>query len=186
ATRLRALADALVRAGDVCHLRDDVDDVLAGKLLLNLNNGVCAVTGMTIAESLRSRVTRSCFAILMREGLTVMREAGLHPARVLALPPSWIARLLTLPDAIVLRVAKSLANVDPRAKSSTLQDLEAGKPTEIDELSGEIVRLAERAGVPAPANRVMVELVHELERAQRPLQYVAPERLRIRIDAARQ
>jgi 2-dehydropantoate 2-reductase len=184
-TRLRALAAALVLAGDVCRLRDDVDEVLAGKLLLNLNNGVCAVTGMTIAESLRSRVTRSCFAILMREGLAVMRAAELHPARVLALPPSWIARLLAWPDAIVLRAAKSLANVDPRAKSSTLQDLEAGKPTEIDDLSGEIVRLAERAGVAAPANRLLVELVHELERAERPLQFVTPEHLRMRIEAAR-
>lgn len=183
--RVRELVDALVRAGDDCRMRRDVDDVLAGKLLLNLNNGVCAVTGSTIAQSLRSRTTRWCFATLMREGLRVMRAAGVHPARVLLLPPSWIATLLGWPDAIVLRAAKSLADVDPRAKSSTLQDLEAGKPTEIDELSGEIVRLAARAGISAPANALVVELVHELERAERPLRFVTPEQLQRRIAALR-
>jgi 2-dehydropantoate 2-reductase len=181
--RLRTLAAAFVRAGERCRLRADVDDVLAGKLLLNLNNGVCAVTGLTIAQTLRSRTLRLCFAKLMHEGLAVMRASGLHPASVLLLPPAWIARLLGWPDAIVLRAAKSLANVDPRAKSSTLQDLEAGRPTEIDELSGEIVRLAERAGVPAPANRLIVELVHELEASARPLRFYAPERLQQRLAA---
>jgi 2-dehydropantoate 2-reductase len=183
ATRMRALADAFQRAGDRCELHDRVENVIAGKLLLNLNNGVCAVTGSTIAESLRSRTMRWCFARLMREGLAVMRAAGLRPTSVIGIPPGVIARLLSLPDAIVLRVARSLVAIDPRAKSSTLQDLEAGKPTEIDDLSGEIVRLAAGAGgiATAPANRAIVEAVHALESGARPLSFWSPERLRERL-----
>ena len=181
--RVRALADAFEHAGDRCRVRDDVEDVIAGKLLLNLVNGVCAVTGLTIAQTLRTRSLRRCFAQLMREGLAVMRAAGLHPSSVLLLPPSLIARLLGWPDAIVLRVAKSIANVDPRAKSSTLQDLEAGKPTEIDDLSGEIVRLAAQAGTSAPANAVIVDFVHELERSARPLPFLSAEQLEQRFAA---
>jgi 2-dehydropantoate 2-reductase len=185
AARMQELAAAFKRAGEHFELRKRVGDVMSGKLLLNLINGVCAVTGLTIAEAMRSRTVRWSFAQLMREGLKVMRAAGLRPATVLGIPPGAIARMLALPDAIVLRVAKKLVSIDPRAKSSTLQDLEAGKATEIDDLSGEIVRLAAQAGKSAPANRIIVETVHSLEIAAPPLPFLTPEELRERIAAAR-
>jgi len=182
--RMRQLADAFGRAGDRFELRERVGDTMAGKLLLNLINGVCAVTGLTISQAVRSRTMRWSFSRLMREGLAVMRAAKLHPVTVVGMPPAAIARLLTLPDAIVLRVAKTMVSIDPRAKSSTLQDLEAGKPTEIDDLSGEIVRLAEEAGMSAPANRVIVDAVHALEQTAMPLPFWTPETLRERIAAS--
>ncbi len=185
AAKMKELAAAFERAGDELELRKRVGDVMCGKLLLNLINGVCAVTGLTIAEAVRSRTVRWSFAQLMREGLSVMRAAGLRPATVIGMPPGAIARLLALPDAIVLRVAKKLVSIDPRAKSSTLQDLEAGKATEIDDLSGEIVRLAAQKGRLAPANRVIVDVVHSLEIAAPPLPFLTPDELRERIAAAR-
>jgi 2-dehydropantoate 2-reductase len=185
AATMKELAAAFVRAGDKFELRKRVGDVMCGKLLLNLINGVCAVTGLTIAEAMRSRTVRWSFAQLMREGLKVMHAAGLRPSTVLGIPPGAIARLLALPDAFVLRVAKKLVSIDPRAKSSTLQDLEAGKATEIDDLSGEIVRLAAKAGKPAPKNRVIVDVVHSLEIAAPPLPFLTPDELRERLTAAR-
>lgn len=174
---LAALRRAAASVDIHLDVRPDIDDVMAGKLLLNLNNGICAVTGVTIAESLRSRTLRRCFSRIMREGLTVLRGSGLSPRSIVGLPPGAIARLLTLPDAIVLRVAKSLVAVDPSAKSSTLQDLEAGKPTEIDDLCGEVVLRAREAGLSAPANAVITDAVHALE-GQDPPAFWSPERLR--------
>ncbi len=173
---LAALRRAAARVDIRLDVRPDIDDVMAGKLLLNLNNGICAVTGATIAESLRSRPLRRCFSRIMREGLTVLRGSGLSPRSIVGLPPGAIARLLTLPDAIVLRVAKSLVAVDPSAKSSTLQDLEAGKPTEIDDLCGEVVLRGREAGLSAPANAVITDAVHALEAQERP-EFWSPERL---------
>ncbi len=160
---LRRLGQAMHRVGLELTIRDDIEDVMAGKLLLNLNNGVCAVTGVTVAQSLQHRRLRWCFSTLMREGLRILRRDGARPRSIVGLPPGVIARLLTLPDAIVLRVARSLAAVDPAAKSSTLQDLEVGKPTEIDDLCGEVVRRAERNGEIAPANALIVRAVRDLE-----------------------
>lgn len=177
-----AAVATLVRAastvGITVDVRPDIDDVMAGKLLLNLNNGICAVTGVTIAESLRNRTLRSCFSILMQEGLHVLRDAGLRPRSIVGLPPGAIARLLRLPNFIVLRVAKGLVAVDPTAKSSTLQDIEAGKPTEIDDLCGEIVRRAEGLGPGhrATANATVTEAVHALEMQEQPA-FWSPERL---------
>ncbi len=173
---LRRLAAAFSDGGDKLALGDDIEDVMAGKLLLNLNNGVCAVTGVTIAQSVRSRTLRRCFGLLIREGLAVMHRAGLHPRSIVGLSPRAIAHLLALPDAIVLRAAKSLVAIDPQAKSSTLQDLEAGKPTEIDDICGEIVRLASEHAGHAPRNRTIVDAVHALEQ-QREKAFWDPERL---------
>ncbi|MEX1362571.1 MAG: 2-dehydropantoate 2-reductase [Nannocystaceae bacterium] len=166
-------------------LRRDIEGVLAGKLLLNLNNGICAATGMPIVASLHSRDARWCLSQCMREGLAAMRAAGLRPVSVLGLPPWVIARTLRLPNAILLRVAKRLVSADPSARSSTLQDLDAGKPTEIDTLNGAIVALAREHGVACPANETVVEIVHGLEAAVRPLEFIEPARLRERIASGR-
>jgi 2-dehydropantoate 2-reductase len=165
---LTQLGEGLRSVGVDFEIDADVEGIQAGKLLLNLNNIVCAVAGVPIATSVRNRTLRWCFAQLMREGLRVMKAAGVAARPVVGLPASVIARVITLPDWVVLRVAKSMVDIDPQAKSSTLQDLEANKPTEVDDLSGEIVRLAERAGTTAPLNALMVEAVHELEQAPPP------------------
>ncbi len=181
---LSELAAAFARTGDRLELRGDVYRVQAGKLLLNLNNMVCAITGVPIAASVRNRTLRWCFSALMREGLSVMKRAGIQPRPVVGLPPWVLARLLNLPDAIVLRFARSIVDIDPGARSSTLQDLEAGKPTEVDDLSGEIVRIARRIGVDAPRNALAVEAVHELEAASDPRPFWSPEKLAGRLAAS--
>jgi len=44
--------------------------------------------------------------------------------------------------------------------SSMLQDIHRGAPTEIDAISGAIVREGEAAGIPTPINRALWNLVH--------------------------
>jgi 2-dehydropantoate 2-reductase len=50
---------------------------------------------------------------------------------------------------------------------STLQSLQRGRPTEIDYLNGEVVRLGAELGVPTPLNARLIELVHQVERSGR-------------------
>lgn len=182
--RLRVLRACFGRAGATMELRDDIADVAAGKLLLNLNNGVCAATGVSIAESLRDADARWCFARSIDEGRRVMKAAGLRPARASALPAWAVAVVMRLPDAMVLRLARTLIAIDDRARSSTLQDLERGRRTEIGELNGAIVTLAAEAGTAAPANAVITEVVRAHEAAtelgQSPA-WLAPSELRARI-----
>ncbi len=174
--QLRRLAEAMRAAGLEFELRSDMQAVLAGKLLLNLNNAVCTLAGVSIAASLRSRDLRRCFAASMREGLQIFAGAGVPVATIGRLPPRLIVHLLPLPDAIVLRVAKSLITIDPAARSSTLQDLERGKQTEIDALDGELVRLADERNLPCPIHRFIVEQVHRLERMPKP-EFFEPAKL---------
>jgi 2-dehydropantoate 2-reductase len=47
---------------------------------------------------------------------------------------------------------------------STLQSLQRKRPTEIDYLNGEVVRLGLEMGMATPLNAIMVEMVHQVER----------------------
>jgi 2-dehydropantoate 2-reductase len=53
--------------------------------------------------------------------------------------------------------------IDPLARSSMWEDLEAGRRTEVDWLNGEIVRLARTQGREAPVNTRLLALVRAAE-----------------------
>src|SRR6185503_10955321 len=65
------LAEALTRAGLPAEAHDDMQGVLWGKLLVNLNNSVNALAGVPIKEMLASRGYRRIMADCAREGLAV-------------------------------------------------------------------------------------------------------------------
>ncbi len=58
-----------------------------------------------------------------------------------------------------------------RLKSSTLQSLERGKPTEIDFLNGYIVAMGAHHGVPTPVTAALVRMVKEIEAGTRAIGY---------------
>jgi 2-dehydropantoate 2-reductase len=77
--------------------------------------------------------------------------------------PRRLTKVLTLPDVLFRPLAGRMLAIDPLARSSMWEDLQAGRPTEVDELNGEVVRLAQRLGRTAPVNARLVELVHAAE-----------------------
>src|SRR5690606_13382442 len=126
-----------------------------------------ALAGIPLREELSQRAWRRCLALAQAEALRVYRAAGIRPARVTPLPPAWLPALLRLPDALVTRLAARMLRIDPLARSSMWEDLQAGRPTEVDWIQGEIVQLGARHGVPTPVNARLVQLVHDAERARR-------------------
>lgn len=63
------------------------------------------------------------------------------------------------PYPAVMRIATSMAT----QRSSTAQDLAAGKATEIDHLNGYVVARGQALGIPTPVNRALQTLVHMME-----------------------
>lgn len=84
-------------------------------------------------------------------------------ARVGPLPVRLFPALLGLPTPLFRMLARAQLKVDPEARSSMWEDLARGRTTEVEQLNGEIVRLAEKCGVDAPVNRRLVALVHAAE-----------------------
>lgn len=184
---VQRLREAFTARGIDARIRTDMPAVQLGKLLLNLNNGLCALTGLPLAAMLGNRVTRSVFALAIREGLKVARAARLPVGQLGILSPRLVAFALGLPDAVFFRVSRAMLAVDPAAKTSTLQDLERGRLTEVDELNGAIASLATAHGTHAPINALITRGVHELEQrlgTGEPLKYWSPETLRARVAEA--
>jgi 2-dehydropantoate 2-reductase len=150
-------------AGLPLNERTDFMEVQWGKLLLNLNNPVNALSGLPLKTQLGQRDYRRCLALLIREALGILRAAAIAPARVGKVGPVWLPVLLNLPDWAFRRIAGQMLRIDPQARSSMWDDLQAGKLTEIDFLSGELVALAASLGRDAPANRRITALVHRAE-----------------------
>jgi len=156
------LASLLRQAGIASMIRRDIVSVQWGKLLLNLNNAVNALSGLPLRAQLRDRGWRLVLAASMSEALAVLRKAGIRPAKVGAAPPGAIPFVLRLPDWLFERIAASMLAIDDDARSSMAEDLERGREPEIDYLNGEIVRLGAKTGMATPVNSAMVDLVRSL------------------------
>jgi 2-dehydropantoate 2-reductase len=155
---------AFERAGLPLIQRDDMQAVQWAKLLLNLNNAINALADIPLKAQLSQRAYRRCLALAQSEALSVLEAVGVEPAKLTPLPPRWIPALLAMPDILFRLLASRMLAIDPLARSSMWEDLQARRATEVDYLNGEIVRLAERIGHRAPVNARLTELIHDAER----------------------
>lgn len=144
-------------------LRDDMTSVAWGKLLLNLNNALNALSGRTLYDELSDRNYRRVLAACIREALMVLAAAKIEPAKVSAFPPKWLSQFVGSPNFIFNTIGLKLQKIDKHARSSMADDFDAGRPTEIDFLNGEVVRLAQAQGLDAPINAKIVKLVKAAE-----------------------
>ncbi|MBV8665580.1 MAG: 2-dehydropantoate 2-reductase [Burkholderiaceae bacterium] len=142
---------------------EDFRAVQWGKLLLNLNNPVNALSGVPLKEELSQRAYRRCVAALMEEATNIMRLAHIEPQKIARVSPKLLPTILRLPDFLFARIAGGMLRIDPEARSSMWEDLQAGRRTEVDYINGAVVRLAESLGHDAPVNRRTVELMRKAE-----------------------
>lgn len=98
--------------------------------------GVQSVTGRGFGPSLADPDSRRMYIGAMEEVKALARSSGVD-----------------LPDGIVARLMGAIDGYPPEAKASMLQDLERGKPLELEGMHGTAVRLGEALGVPTPINR---------------------------------
>jgi len=151
------------RAGLGLDVHADLLPVQWGKLLLNLNNPVNALSGLPLRAELLEARHRRLFADLVDEALGVLVAAGITPARLTPLPWPRLVQVLRLPTWLFRVVASRMLRIDPLARSSMADDLALGRRTEIDALAGEVVRLAADLGLAAPRNAAIIERIRQRE-----------------------
>ncbi|WP_377186287.1 2-dehydropantoate 2-reductase [Ruegeria meonggei] len=154
---------------------DDMDAVQWGKLVINLNNALNALSGLTLKDQLLNRDWRHLMADQMDEALTVLKAAGHSAASTTPLPAWMTPHILRLPTPLFTRIAARMLTIDPSARTSMAYDLMAGRPTEIDSLQGEIIRLGAQAGVPTPICARVLALVDKA-----PKTALSPAKIRLR------
>lgn len=171
------LAERLDVEGLAVETHADMTAVLWGKLLMNLNNALAALSGLPLATELADRRWRLILAGQIDEALAAMKALSIKPARIAGLRPALLPKVLRLPDWLFRRLARRMLAIDPQARSSMWDDLQRGRPTEIGELQGAALRLAEKAGTPAPLLNGVTALVRAAEAAQLGSPGLTPEQV---------
>jgi 2-dehydropantoate 2-reductase len=171
----RALAETIGGGPAGLKLSDDMLGLGWGKLLINLNNALVALSGLPLASELADRRWRLILAGQIDEALAAMRASHIAPARIGGLRPGLLPKLLRLPDWLFRLVARRMLAIDPQARSSMWDDLQRGRQTEIGDLQGAVLSLAEKAGTPAPLLKRVSALVRQAEREKRGSPGLTPE-----------
>ena len=145
----------------------DIAGVQWGKLLVNLNNAINALSDLPLRQQLAQRSWRMLFADQIAEGLAAIRAEGIRPVSSTPIPAGWTPHLLRLPDAMFGMVLGRTMKIDPQARSSMWEDLQRGRRTEIDYLQGVITEIADRRQIEVPLSRRIVALIKRAEVAGR-------------------
>jgi len=141
------LADLFIRAGIPCRLSDNIEGELWLKLLRNCAlNAISALGQVRYGQIIQSEAAKKLMQQIVDEVLAVARAAGI------ALPG--------IDDRKSgMAAAMELATQMAYAFSSTAQDLDRGRLTEIDALNGYISRRGAELGIPVPVNHALFTLV---------------------------
>lgn len=164
---LSSLSQMLVGTPWSLSLVENMQELAWGKLLLNLNNAINALSGLTLLKELSDHNYRKVLAASIREALHVLKKAGIKPAKVGALSPAWLSGLVAAPNWFFNSVGLRLQKIDDKARSSMADDFAKGRQTEIDFLNGEVVKLAYKVKTAAPVNEAIVALVKEAQNGGR-------------------
>ena len=150
---------------------DNIWGYLWGKEAYGAMLFATALTNDSIADCLSRPEDRGLYIALAREILAVAKARGVRPEAFDGFDPS--AYLPGAPDGAAERSLDGLvAHNRKSAKTHTgiWRDLAVRKrPTEVDAQLGIIVELGKAAGVPVPLTARLVELIHEIERGERPM-----------------
>lgn len=163
--RVARLIRTMRAAGMHIRTTDDMQAVLHGKVLLNLNNAVQALSGLPLRTELLDRHLRRCVALCQAEAIRVFTAVGVVPRLPVTVPAGLLPTVMRLPTPVFRALAQSQLRIDADGTSSMYDDLVRGRPTEVDVLQGEIVQMAARVGMTAPACERITQLVHEAELA---------------------
>jgi 2-dehydropantoate 2-reductase len=177
--RATAIRDAWRDFDDRAAATDNIWGYLWGKEAYGAMLFATALTNDSIADCLARAEDRRLYIALAREILAVAAARRVRPEAFDGFDPAAY-----LPDAPAGAAERSLDSLvahnrkSAKTHSGIWRDLAVRKrPTEVDAQLGIIVTLGTAAGIPVPLTARLVELIHEVERGERPMGLAALEAL---------
>jgi 2-dehydropantoate 2-reductase len=139
--RVKKVSEAFVAARWKAPILNDIRSEIWLKLWGNMSfNPISALTHATLVDICQEPATRQLAADMMRETQTIAEKLGVT---------------FRVPLEKRIEGAEKVG----RHKTSTLQDVEAGRAVEVDALIGSVIELSELTGTPAPASRAVHALL---------------------------
>lgn len=141
------MTEMLKKCGFDASASKNIEGVVWTKTLVNCGiNPVGALTGFTNGEVYKNPQLRNLVIQLVEEAVEIVKALGIE---------------LTTDDPV--RYALGTAKATGNNINSMLQDILAGKKTEIDSITGEIIRLGKELGIETPMNESVYALIKAIE-----------------------
>lgn len=161
--RIREVQKVLSLVGGT-HVMDNLMGVRWAKLLMNATfSGMSAAMASTFGDVLNDEITLQCIAHIADETIRVANAHGVHLAIMQG--KNFEELKLAAKDDIPSKYPfyHEVWDQHVALKASMLQDLEKGRPTEIDFINGHVCKKGRELGIPTPFNDKVVELVKRQE-----------------------
>jgi 2-dehydropantoate 2-reductase len=135
------------------------------KIFVNANNCLPAIIGKSMQEVFSDLAVSRISIAIWKEAFEIFEKIGIELVSLPGFPKENLTKFTNLPSAqaaeIFSQMMKNLSK-DP-LYGSILQSIMRGKLSEIDYINGEFVRLAQENNLPAPLNKILVDMVHQVE-----------------------
>lgn len=139
--RCRRIADAFIKAGLRCPIRTDIRHDMWVKLMGSVAfNPISALTRATLAEIVQCPETRELATAIMTEAEAVARRLGIDMG-------------------ISIEQRLDGAEKVGHHKTSMLQDVETGRPPELEAIVGAVVELGNKMGLSLPCTKAVYACV---------------------------
>lgn len=129
---------------------DDIKRSMWLKFMLNVSaNQPTAILRMTFGDMFENTHFMKFAENIMREVQSVAKAEGIQNT-----------------ETMVDEALKHLMTMTPEGKTSMLQDVEAGRKTEVDMFAGTVIEFGKKHGIPTPYNKIMKEMIGIIEEHQ--------------------
>ena len=145
--RVKRVQELFNRAGIVYDTPPDMIRVLWRKFMINVGiNQASAVLGAPYAVFQTSQKARELMESAMREVIGLAQKAGINMA-----------------EEDIRGFDPVLARLSPQGKTSMLQDVEAGRKTEVEMFAGRVIALGREYNIPVPVNQLLFDQIRAIE-----------------------
>jgi 2-dehydropantoate 2-reductase len=145
--RVKRVQELFSKAGIVYETPADMKRVLWRKFMINVGiNQASAVLHATYSVFQTSQEAQNLMESAMREVIGLAQKAGVN-----------------LSEEDIRGFKPILARLNPQGKTSMLQDVEAGRKTEVEMFAGRVIELGRHYKVPVPVNQMLFDQITEIE-----------------------
>ena len=144
---LQRVKESFDSCGFDTHIYDNIQQLIWDKLFTNVSlSAITGVLQVPIGFIAADEYAWSMTVTLIKEALAVAKAMG-----------------LAFNEQEVIEKVRAISINSPEGKTSIYADLKAGRRTEVNTISGAVVRAAEKTGVDVPTHRMVVNMVHAME-----------------------
>ncbi|MDD5097197.1 MAG: 2-dehydropantoate 2-reductase [Candidatus Omnitrophica bacterium] len=138
------------------------------KIFVNASNCLPAIIGKSMQEVFSDLDISRVSIAIWKEAFEIINQIGINLVSLPGFPVENISKLTAMPSAAAAGVFSGIMKNLSREPlyGSILQSIMRDRVSEVDYINGEFVRLAQEHNMYAPLNKILVDMVHQVEKSK--------------------